>query len=404
MISDRLKRYIRQRHDGAWSIDLIVYTICAGLSLTLCLFRLLYIHTNLFPVDFVAFWSAAHLSITGQASNIYDVTSMFLAERAAEPHLSEPIVFPYPPTYLLPNAALALANYQDGYWISMAFTTLAFWLVFIVILRQNVCLKPRHQLILCIGLLAFTPFWENYNNGHNGLLTSAIAAVAILNLQHRPILAGISIGLLVIKPHLGILFPFALIAGRMWKPFFAAALTVTVLVVASYLAFGSQTWLAYLHTLHVQNLGHFIESVQSHHWTPTVFSLVFEMTGSQTLAYELHFFGMTVAIISTIIVWRRTENSRVRGATLMTATLLMSPHVGIYDLVWLAFPLVWLFIDLIENPGPAWQKKVLGWVWFLIVWFMAIGPAIGYYYVSLFEFGLIALTICRAYCTDTQPT
>jgi hypothetical protein len=44
-------------------------------------------------------------------------------------------------------------------------------------------------------------------------------------LERRPYLAGSLFGLMIFKPQLGLLLPVALIAGRQWRVFAAAAAT-----------------------------------------------------------------------------------------------------------------------------------------------------------------------------------
>jgi len=62
------------------------------------------------------------------------------------------------------------------------------------------------------------------------LLTAALAGAALLSLERRPILAGVFIGLLAIKPHLALLFPVALIAIGAWRTLLAAAVTGTTFI------------------------------------------------------------------------------------------------------------------------------------------------------------------------------
>lgn len=46
---------------------------------------------------------------------------------------------------------------------------------------------------------------------------------------------------MIFKPHFGILFPVVLIAARQWQILANAIVAATALVVASLLAFGSET-------------------------------------------------------------------------------------------------------------------------------------------------------------------
>ena len=90
--------------------------------------------------------------------------------------------------------------------------------------------------------------------GHNGFLTAALLGAALIQLDRRPLLAGLLIGLLAYKPQFGLLIPLVLAASGRWRAFFAAAATVIVLALLVTLAFGVDVWTAFL-PLHGENLG-----------------------------------------------------------------------------------------------------------------------------------------------------
>ena len=68
--------------------------------------------------------------------------------------------------------------------------------------------------------------------GQNSVLTAGLAALALHLLGKRPVVAGVVIGLLAIKPQLAVVFPFVLIAARAWRTFAAAALSATLFAAA----------------------------------------------------------------------------------------------------------------------------------------------------------------------------
>jgi hypothetical protein len=54
------------------------------------------------------------------------------------------------------------------------------------------------------------------------------------------------IGLLTVKPQLGILFPFMLMASGRWRVFIAAAATALALVGTTAAIFGTQIWIDFI--------------------------------------------------------------------------------------------------------------------------------------------------------------
>ena len=81
--------------------------------------------------------------------------------------------------------------------------------------------------------------------GQNGLLNAALLGAGLLMIPSRPALAGVCIGLLSYKPHLGLLIPFALAAAGLWRTFAVAAATTLALALVSIPLFGVSSWIAF---------------------------------------------------------------------------------------------------------------------------------------------------------------
>jgi Glycosyltransferase family 87 len=92
-------------------------------------------------------------------------------------------------------------------------------------------------------------------SGQSSFLTAAMLIAIFALLDRRPVAAGILIGLLTIKPQLGILFPFMLITSGRWRVFIVAAVTALALAGATAAIFGAQVWIDFvLKGLPVQGL------------------------------------------------------------------------------------------------------------------------------------------------------
>jgi hypothetical protein len=85
-------------------------------------------------------------------------------------------------------------------------------------------------------------------------VATAMLLGSFMWLDRRPVPAGILIGLLTLKPHLGILLPIMLAVSRRWRVFFVAAVTTIVFAGASVALFGVTPWIDYIGVgLPVQN-------------------------------------------------------------------------------------------------------------------------------------------------------
>ena len=77
-------------------------------------------------------------------------------------------------------------------------------------------------------------------------LVATTAMLAVLRWREtRPLLAGVILGLLTLKPQLGLFFPIMLVAARSWKMIAAATVTAIALAALTGLIWGSDVWLAY---------------------------------------------------------------------------------------------------------------------------------------------------------------
>src|SRR5690606_23392799 len=123
---------------------------------------------------------------------------------------------------------------------------LALWLAatfagFATVLRS----VAPHSVTLWLAL-ALPAGFINMLHGQNGFLIAALFGGAMLCLDRRPILAGLLIGLLTVKPHLGLLLPIALLAGGRWRAILAAAATALAFAAASAAVLGPESWSAFL--------------------------------------------------------------------------------------------------------------------------------------------------------------
>jgi hypothetical protein len=285
--------------------------------------------------DFVNVWAAGRLVLEGHAAAAYDWPVHKAMEVAAVGHPFDGYFgWHYPPTFLFAAAALALAPYVAAYliWLGVTFPAYLVAIRAIVGDRVGYLLAAAFPAILC-----------NLVVGQNGFLTAALIGGALVMLVERPILAGVLIGLLTYKPHLGLLFPIALAAGGHWRAFVAAGVVAVLMALGSWAAFGMEAWTAF-----VANIGHTSQAFLSDGWADfgklqTVFGLTRTLGGSEPLAWTLQ---GTVALASAgaiAALWRSRAQYEIKAAALGCGAMLATPYLYTYDLVVLAVPLAFLF-------------------------------------------------------------
>jgi hypothetical protein len=305
--------------------------------------------------DFLSFWAAARLALAGHPALAYDVASHAAAQRAA--FGGAPLgyaAFFYPPLYLLVCLPLGLAPYFVALAAWLATTAGACWLA----IRR--LLGPAGRG-LNLAMLAFPGVLTTLGHGQNAFLTTALFALGVTCLDRRPILAGVFVGLLAFKPHLGLLIPLALIASGRWTTVVAAAATVLAFALAALVAFGVATWRGFLAVSPLARAA-LEQGLVGFEKMPSVFAATRLLGGGVWLAYGLQALAAGAAGLVVVHVARRAHGpgrGLALGATLAAASLLASPFLLDYDLMLLAIPLAWLAREGRQGGFRPWEKTAL---------------------------------------------
>jgi alpha-1,2-mannosyltransferase len=207
-----------------------------------------------FGGDFIGFWNAAHRVRHGDIAAIYDPDKWhnILSNTTGSTSLSW---FVYPPFTLFGLWPLGDATYGEAV-LAWSLVPLAFYFALIVLLAKRsglgVDANPADENRwsrgqACAVLIAFSlPFLSaNLFSGQTGTIVAVFFLGAAYFWPTRPVLAGICFGLLAIKPQMGLLVPFALLASGQWRIIAAAATTVLSLIVLSVIWLGPAIWTDY---------------------------------------------------------------------------------------------------------------------------------------------------------------
>ena len=281
--------------------------------------------------DFVSFYAAGKLAAGANPAAVYDLIRHQQAEFAATGSSADYKFFFYPPVFLLLLAPLAKLPYLAAF-VCFQVVPLA---ALIWALRLT---APRWS---AWAILAVPSLYWCLGQGQNSLLSAALFAIGIGLLERWPGLAGIAFGMLCYKPHLGIVLPFALLAGRHWRSLVASGITVIALIFASYACFGAGCWIAFWQRFATTGAVFTTGRVNFGALT-SVFGAALNLGASATLAGCLQIIATLAAIFTAMVIWRRRGSLACRGASLIAATLIAMPVVLYYDLTIAALPAIWL--------------------------------------------------------------
>src|SRR5262245_16136866 len=171
-------------------------------------------------LDFLGFWVAGHFTLEGNAVDIYDWRHLYDAQAATlGADRGRFVAFAYPPVSLFWLAPLSMLPYPVAFITFITVTAGLFAYVVSAITARSSA---------AILALAVPPALSSAVPGQNGFLTAALIGALLLQLEKRPVLSGVLLGLLTYKPHFGPLFPLILISGRRWVALIAASAAVIV--------------------------------------------------------------------------------------------------------------------------------------------------------------------------------
>lgn len=231
----------------------------------------------------------------------------------------------------------------------------------------------RHICLLLA--LAFPAVFVNLGHGHNGFLTAALLAAALLALDRRPLLAGMLFACLAYKPQFGLLIPLLLAASGRWRTFAAAAATLAVLALAVTLAFGPEVWRAFLASTAFTREVVLEAGDTGWHKMQSVFAWVRMWGGPLALAYIVQA-AMTVAVAAASVwLWRGNAAFPLKAAGLLIGAVLATPYSLDYDLMLLAPAIAFLVADGLARGFAPWEKSTLAALWIVPLIARAVAEA-----------------------------
>jgi hypothetical protein len=309
-----------------------------------------------YQMDFVAYWAAAVLTLDGNPAGAYDLALHRATELGAIP-LDGALPFAYPPCFLLVAAPFGLLSYPAAAadWVLLTFA--------------GYCLAMRRWAPGMPWLaLSFPPLLVNVITGQAGFLTAALFIGGMALLPRRPLLAGVLLGLLIVKPQLGLVLPLALLAGREWRALAGAAASSVGLILVSLVLLGWEPWQAWLGNADL------IASIASEgragwHRMASVYGALRLAGLGAAPAWIGHGLVALAAAAAACLIWYRKAELGARAGALAAATALASPYLFIYDTLLLIVPFLWLV-------ARGRHKLLLALVWAIL--FVALAQAAGW--------------------------
>ncbi len=293
--------------------------------------------------DFLAFWGAGNVTVAGDPALAYDLATQ---ERVQTGTGSTGwFAFVNPPPFLIAAAPFGALPFPIA-WIAWVAVTFALWA------WASLKAFPRLWPIV----LVFPGALLAAGHAQTGLLTGALLVGGVAALGTRPLLAGALFGALIIKPHLAILIPFWLAGAQQWKAFGAAAVSAVGLVLASWLAFGTETMLGYATSWQASAAIMRGDDPEFYLRMATVYSQL-RLFAPVPFALAANGLVALVMVLLAFVSARRFGGDMLAsGALVLAATALTSPYLFSYDLPFLILPILWLVREGLQQGFRPYEK------------------------------------------------
>jgi hypothetical protein len=312
--------------------------------------------------DFSNVYAAGTYVLDGNAAAPFDPRMQYAREQAIFGADTQFYGWHYPPYFLGLAALFAAMPYALALALSQGITFALYLGVTRAILSTGRGRALADPLWLPI-VIGFPAVFVNLGHGHNGFLTAALFGAALLQLERKPVLAGVLFGCIAYKPQFGLLIPVVLAASGRWRAFAAAAATVAVLTIAVTITFGVDIWNAFLASTRFTRTVVLEQGDTGWHKIQSVFSVVRMWGGGIALAYAIQVL-VTLAVAGGLAwLWRSRAAFPIKAAALAIGTILATPYSLDYDLMLLAPAIAFLAADGMQRGFRPWQKSLLAALW-----------------------------------------
>ncbi|MGA2645877.1 MAG: glycosyltransferase family 87 protein [Candidatus Sulfotelmatobacter sp.] len=291
---------------------------------------------NLKGTDFLHFYTLGSLALAHRGADLYN--SQAQSELAAQriPTAAGIQYLPVnPPQVSLLFAPFALIPYSWALLLWLTLSALLYGLCCYAVWR--VC-KNLHNHKRTVLILAFASpaFWHLIAWGQTSAQALVCFTLAFFALRsQRDFLAGLALGCLIFKPQLGLAAAILFLFTLRWKVIVGALLSASAELIAVLLYYGSgslQEWMRLL--VQVPRVLALLEPREYQtHSLRTFWTMLIPWP---PVSFALYALSAVLICALTIDCWRRPTAFSLRYSVLLFATVLLAPHLTVYDLVILA--------------------------------------------------------------------
>ena len=339
---------------------------------------------NLKGTDFLHFYTLGSLAVEHRGADLYDMNAQAALAAERVPEAAGVRYLPlYPPQVSLLFAPLAYLSY--GWALTLWWGCSAAICGACCYSVWRACPNLRDYAATVVLLAAgFPAFFHLIAWGQTSAVALGCFTLGFFLLRtRRDFLAGIAFGCLIFKPQLGLAAAVVFLSMGAWKIVTGTALSAVVQLAAGVLYYGTNPFRQWIHALRSAPtlLPSFEPKPYQTHCLRTFWTLLIPW---HSLSLGLYVLSAGAVLVLTIAVWRRRQSAplALRYSALLLATVLIAPHLTVYDLVILVPAFLLLADWLVAQPGSSANCR-LGTVLYLVYMLPLLGPLARWTHVQL---------------------
>jgi alpha-1,2-mannosyltransferase len=308
---------------------------------------------NLKGTDFLHFYTLGSLALAHRGADLYNMSaqSQLVAQRvpAATGIRYLPV---YPPQVSILFAPFAHLSYPCALVLWLTLSSLIYGACIYVLWR--ICPNLRNYgLTVLVLALAFPAFWHLIAWGQTSALALACFTLAFFALRaERELLAGLALGCLIFKPQLGLAAAVIFVDTRRWKVVAGALFSALAQLAAAWIYYGPDSLRIWIQTLfRFPSLLPLLEpKLYQTHSLRTFWTMLLPWPN---LAFGLYILTALLTLALAARCWQSSVSLPLRYSALLLATVLVAPHLTVYDLVILAPAFLLLTDWIVAEPNQS---------------------------------------------------
>jgi len=340
--------------------------------------------------DFLHFYTLGTLALNGRGDLLYDMQAQAVWMHQLVPASAGWSYLPlYGPQVSLLFAPLALLPYGWALLLWVLLNGAIYALCCFAVWTACPNLQREKWTVLILAA-AFPGFFHLLAWGQTSGLALACFTLAFLALRkQRALLAGLAIGCLIFKPQLGVAAAVVFALALEWKIVLGAVIAAVLELGIGWAYYGSAVMQAYFHaTWHVRDVLPRLEPrPYQMHSLRAFWGLLLPWP---SLSFALYVVSALAVLALVLFCWKRSACLDLRFSELLIASVLVAPHLTVYDLVILAPAFLLLGNWAVGKWGEAWTAAV-GALLYLCYPLFLLGPLAKITHVQLSVITLLGL-------------